>query len=208
MTSEATIAKLEQTLKVERALFNEKEKELKSVSDRVSELEIEVLLLGKVDQVITQLSGKVMGESTKIVDRLVTSGLRVVFDDMKFEFKTKVEKIRNRTGVKFELYDDGRTYKLTDSFGGGVLAVVGVLLRVVTIILLKQRRVLLLDETLAHVSEKYQANTSNLLKKLCGELGFTILLVSHQEEFATKADTHYRLVGAKGDAEFRVEQKN
>jgi len=99
--------------------------------------------------------------------------------------------------VRFILLQDGQEAPITDSYGGGVIVVAGVLLRVVTIMALKARRFLVLDETLAHVSKQYVPNVSKLLNKLCLELGFNILMVTHTEEFSDYAQTHFRVKAGK-----------
>lgn len=165
-------------------------------------------LLTKVEQTLLHISTKVLGQSVETVDKLVTTGLRVVFDDQVLEFKTATTRQRGRTGVKFDLLDGGIPHPLADSFGGGVLAVVGVLLRVTTIMSLDLRRVLFLDESLSHVAPKYVDNTSALLKKICDELDFTISLVSHTPEFASQADNHFEASKSASGTVFRREQRN
>jgi len=113
-----------------------------------------------------------------------------------------IERSRGRTGARLELYESGKTFTLVDSFGGGVLAVVGVLLRVASILALDLKRVLLLDETLAHLSEQYTENASKLMKKLSKDLDFTILLVTHQSAFAQHADKHYQVALRGGNSVF------
>lgn len=149
-------------------------------------------ILEKVDQALLQISTKVLKQSTETIDKLVTVGLKSVFNDQVLEFSSTTEKSRGKTAVKFRLTEGGKTFPLTDSFGGGVLAVTGVLLRATTIMVLNLKKVMILDETLANVSEGYIENASKLLKGLCSELGFTILMVTHQAEFASHADRHYQ----------------
>jgi energy-coupling factor transporter ATP-binding protein EcfA2 len=58
--------------------------------------------------------------------------------------------------------------------------------------ILGARRVLVLDESLSMLSSEYVAPCSAFLRKLAAELGFKILMISHEEEFATHADQHLR----------------
>lgn len=173
-------------------LQRERKDKLDFLSKEVDVLAMEVDLLDKVEQVLHAVSTKVLGQSITTIDKLVTAGLKVVFFDQRLEFRTVVDKYRGKTSIRFELYEDGHTAPLTESYGGGVLVLIGVLLRVVTIITLKQRRVLFLDESLAHLSSQYHETASELLQKLCNELGFTVLMVTHQEGFVQNATRHYR----------------
>lgn len=181
-------------LEVEKTL---REKELEDLKKEMVFLLSEQALLSKTEAVLSMISTAVLGKSTSTIDQLVTAGLRAIFEDQDLLFQTKVERYRGRTAVQFKLLERGIEHPLIDSYGGGVLAVVGVLLRVVTIITLNLRRVLILDEALSHVSDQYIQNTSSFLKELCEKMGFTILMVSHQPEFAAAANIHYQVARKK-----------
>jgi len=187
-----------------QALREAKQARLTDLEAEIANLLTEQDLLIKVDQVLLAVSSKVLGQSTGTIDKLVTAGLRIVFEDQKLEFKTEIEKYRGKTAVKFSLFENGQTAPLLDSYGGGVLVVASVLLRVVTIMVLGLRRLLLLDESLSHLSDQYIPNCSGLLRKLCVDLGFDVVLITHQAEFAIHADRHYRAVREEGAPTFRL----
>ena len=165
-----------------------------SLENELTDLSSDVELLTKVEQTLLHISTKVLGQSTKNIDKLVTVGLRIVFNDQNLEFVTSTDRYRGKTAIKFDLLENGRSAPLMDAYGGGVLVIVGVLLRTFTTMSLGLRRLLFLDETLAHLSESYIDNASGLLKKLCDELDFTIIMVTHQPEFASHADVVYEVV--------------
>jgi len=171
--------------------YKERLREKGNLEKEIEFLIKEVEILEKTSLALQSVSTKIVGNSVLMVDKLVTAGLKVVFDDFRFEFKTEVDRARGRTSARLNLYEDGNTFSLVDSFGGGVLCIVGLLMRVTVILALDMKRVLLLDETLAHLPEKYHENASKLLKKLSKELNFTIIMVSHQPAFAQHADKHY-----------------
>lgn len=175
---------------------------LKDLEREVATLSAETDLLDKVEAVLQLVSSKVLGQSTSTIDQLVTAGLKIVFHDQSLTFKTTVDKFRGKTSVRFELFENGETAPLTEAYGGGVLVVVGVLLRVVTIMILNQRRFLLLDESLSHLSDSYVPYAAKLLKKLCQDLNFSILMISHNIDFANKADRHYEVVRSKAGTTF------
>jgi len=198
----AKLEKLGKRLAGSKAKLDERKRDYSRLLEECKYLDKQSDLLTKVDHTLQAISQKVLGGSITTVDKLVTSGLRVVFDDLNLEFKTVIERTRGRTGARLELYESGRTFPLTDSFGGGVLAVVGVLLRVAAILALDLKRVILLDETLAHLSEQYTENASKLMKKLSKDLHFTILLITHQSAFAQHADKHYQVMTRGGNSVF------
>jgi ABC-type thiamine transport system ATPase subunit len=67
------------------------------------------------------------------------------------------------------------------------------------------RKFMALDESFNNVSAEYIPNVSKLLKSLCDDQGFDMLLVTHQEGLAAAADNVYKVspgpVLAKVDAE-------
>lgn len=191
-TLESRLNALQRESLIQEGALRSAEQSLSSLEALVSSLKKEALVLASTEAALTTISNKVMSDSVTPIDDLVTRGIRHVFNDMNLEFKTKVEKSRGKTAVKFMLFQDGRECPILMSYGGGVVVVAGVLIRVVTIMTLKARRVLFLDETLAHVSKKYVPALSQLLRELCSALDFTIMMVTHTEEFAEYADTHYR----------------
>lgn len=204
-----SLARTDRKIVAQEALLKERQGKLDALLNELSFLTGEVMLLSKVDQVLLAVSGKVLGQSTATIDKLVTSGLRITFDDQNLEFRTKVDRYRGKTSVEFVLFKDGKTAPIMDSYGGGVLVVAGVLLRVVVIMALGLRRVLLLDESMSHLSREYVPNASKLLRKLCEELDFVIIVVSHESEFAECAHRHYEAYhdGQTNSTKFRLVAK-
>lgn len=186
----------------DEAVRDLRQKQLDDLMRETTQLEKDIDLLQRTEQVLLHLSTKLLGQSTKVIDRLVTLGLRITFDDQNLEFRTAIEKSRGKTAIKFQLLQDGREKPTLDAYGGGVLAMTGLLLRATTIIVLGLRRVLVLDETLSHVATQYIPNASRLMKKLCEDLGFTIFMVTHQPEFAASATLHYRAEQRAGGTTF------
>jgi len=187
------------------ALFDQRSQAVENVILEIQRLSERRDLLSRVDQTLLLISSQVLGQSTDQIDKLVSSGLRLVFEDQDLDFRTHVEKFRGKTSIRFELLHDGITAPMMDSFGGGVLCVAGVLLRIVTIMALGLKRVVFLDETLSHLSEQYIQNASRLLKKLSEDLDFTIVLVTHADGYADHADKHYVAKGEQTGTKFELQ---
>lgn len=190
------------------------ETERETLNVRIVTLAEEIEVLGKnisidhrAEEVLQKLSTKVLASSTKMIDKMVTAGLRITFEDRDLAFQSSTEKFRGRTAINFSILENGKPRPVADSHGGGILAVAGVLLRISTIILLDLRRILILDETLAHLSTAYIPSFSRLLKKVCQELDFKVLIVSHQQEFAEEADSHYLVKRVQGEVEFEKQNQ-
>jgi ABC-type lipoprotein export system ATPase subunit len=77
-------------------------------------------------------------------------------------------------------------------------------LKIIFNIFTKRFPVLLLDESLAFLSEQYQSSFSNLLKELSRQFNLIIVLVTHQAMFAESADIHHH-VSREGDGPLLVE---
>jgi hypothetical protein len=170
----------------------------------VEDGEHEAGVLEKVNEALLLLSAKVLGTSTEKIDRLVTAGLRLVFDDQAIGFETTVDRKRGKAQVEFRVTCDGIEAPPTEAYGGGLVVVIGVLLRVVAVMLLKQRRVLVLDESLSMLSIQYVPGASRLLNKLAGDLGFDILMITHQDLFAAHAKKHYEARRGTKGTEFHL----
>lgn len=198
------VMELDKKLAASAAMLAERKRAVEVFESEIRVLTQDVDLLTKTTQVLLMVSAKVLGQSVETIDKLVTSGLRLTFDDQDLQFRTKIEKQRGKTALKFELFQDGRAVPLLQSYGGGVLVTAGVLMRVVTIIVLGLKRVLILDESLSHLSVRYVPNLAKLLRKIASELGFTVLLITHEPEFAAEADRHYVLESKEGSTLARL----
>lgn len=136
------------------------------------------------------------------IENIVNEGLKVVFSD-NIEIKIISSILNNKTTYHIDITQNG-VHGTQESFGGGVLAVISLCLRVVMIIYCKRDRILFLDESLGFVSEIYQPSLSNFISQLCKRLGFDITLISHQPRMTSYADRIYEAYKGKDGTEFRL----
>ena len=136
------------------------------------------------------------------IENIVNEGLKVVFSD-NIEIKIISSILNNKTTYHIDITQNG-VHGTQESFGGGVLAVISLCLRVVMIIYCKRDRILFLDESLGFVSEVYQPSLSNFISQLCKRLGFNITLISHQPKMVAYADRIYEAYKGKDGTEFRL----
>jgi len=202
-----TLNELELDVRAREQRFLMHYEEFIRVANECEELKTEAALLTDTESLLFHISSQVLGSSTGAIDKLVTAGLQVVFEDQNLALETELDKQRGKTAIKLKLTESGETAPIRDGYGGGVLALVGVLLRVTTILILDLRRFLVLDESLSHVSDQYIHPTSKFLKKLCEDLGFEILMVTHQQEFAEYADRHFEAKRIKGKTVIKEQSK-
>lgn len=159
------------------------------LSKNVEEFSETIQDLEAISAVFSTISEELEKSYIIAVEELVTEGLYAVFEsDMQFKIQRSI-KGRNVT-YDFMMETEGELTPLVDSRGGGVLAVVGVILRMVIVRLMKEKvaQILVLDEPFSHLSSAYVPAAAQLLKSLGTDLGIQVLLVTHQQEFAEFAD--------------------
>lgn len=132
------------------------------------------------------------------VEELVTRALQVIFDQgLSFHM---VQSVRaNRAEVDFVIRSTygGEVVEtaVMDARGGGMAAVVGYVLRLVVLLLTPgARRLLVLDETFAHVSASYEPRVAEFLREVADKARVQHLLVTHSDAYSDLADKRYRLV--------------
>lgn len=159
----------------------------------------------RVSGVLSTLADEKDAAARTQVESLVTAGLQAIFGDggEQLSFHMVKSTVRNATSIEFEVHTtkpDGEVV-VTDVLsarGGGVAAVIGVLLRVVLILLTRETGqrvsdVLVLDESLAHLSEDRLEAAGEFLRTLVEHAHLQILMVTHQSELVGPADVVYRL---------------
>lgn len=179
----------------------------------VAGLSTAIVELDKTATLLTSIGEDQQLKAQESIEKLVTEGLQTIFDDtLSFHILQKVSG-KNAT-VEFKVrtaLPDNRVVEtdVLDARGGGLAAVIGFLLRVVVMLLEQdgqKEKILILDETFAHVSEDYLAPLGEFLKELKNETGVQIILVTHQQEFTDHADKVYRFSIKDGKTIVKEEQ--
>lgn len=131
------------------------------------------------------------------IEALVSRGLQAIFgEDLQFRLLSETK--RDQAHVEFVVVSmvDGKEVETSvlDARGGGLAAVVGLLLRVVIMLLGRtdKQGLLVLDETLAMLSQEYLPAAAEFLRELVDQTGIQVLMVTHQEELAETADKMYK----------------
>jgi len=118
---------------------------------------------------------------------LVNEALLTIFDDQSISIRLDKKVIGFKVFYQIMVLEDGIEGSV-DSYGGGILAVIAVILKIIFLVKTQSYPILFLDESLGFVSEQYQAKLSAFLKAFSHKMGITILLVSHQVTMMTYAD--------------------
>ena len=152
-----------------------------------------------VQNVLRMMAEKLSAESEEITEKIVSLGLRDTFFDEELSLEVDHHVSHGKPAIKPLLHDHKRGVKgdPLKAFGGGPASLIGILLRVLSII--RQpglARVIILDEPLIQVSSKYKERAAAIVRRICdpgarGGLGFSILVVSHDDVFKKNANHSY-----------------
>lgn len=140
---------------------------------------------------------KVDEVSSKIED-IINKGLAYIYGaDYRFKLHKSIK--RNKTTFSFELCNiESGVAGFEETHGGGIMALISFLFRIVVIAILNKPRLIMLDETLSAVSIEYQEKLSNFIKQIADDMGFTIVVISHQPTLAEKSHIQYVVSKAHG----------
>ncbi len=166
---------------------------------RIKQLEDEKAQLVKANGIIDRCIQIISANGIGKIESVVSDGLRRVFDDPTLTLV--VEKKAQARGNVYRLLvskDGGEPYDPMNSYGGGVVNVMGILLRLILIKRFKLAKLIVLDEQFNNVSSDYLPTVSALLKTLTDRYGYTILAVTHQPILADAADAVYQVTPQEG----------
>lgn len=174
----------------------------------VRDLENEDELLELVANLLRRLIDAEVTDGVKAVEKLQTEGLQEIFHDQNLSVRAEVEESRGKVSVTFftarERKDGSVVEGVADqSFGGSILTMQSVLMRITVIFRRNMRPLLLLDETLAAVANRYVDRAAKFLSTLSKRLELDILLISHDEALVGAATNAYYVTYVKDRARFR-----
>lgn len=199
---------LDQSLGEHRALLALKER----TSQEVERLKVEIVELEKTSILLTSIGEEKQFQAQEAIEVLVTEGLQTIFDDtLSFHI---LQKVNGKTAtVEFVVRttlpgDRVVETSVMDARGGGLAAVIGFLLRLVVLLLRRDNgmKLLVLDETFAHVSDEYLPGLAEFLKQLSVKTGTQIIMVTHQDQFEDYADKVYRFSVKDGNTVVKKEK--
>lgn len=191
-------------------LMEVQEKRESEVLAEVSSLENQEETLMLVSELFRKLIDQEIMEGVKGVEDLQTEGLRAVFYDQVLSVKAEVKEERGKISVHLITVDDSGDEAIegssVDSFGGSVMTMEEIFLRVAVTFQRGLRPILLLDETLGAVSNKYADKAVEFLRLLAERMGMDILLISHDESMVNGAHHAYRVTKSGNKAVFRKQK--
>lgn len=169
------------------------EKQIAEEQSKIEVLSHEIDITKQTVDLLTALADQRREFLKTKVEDLVTYGISAVFG-VPYTFFFDVDEHKGLRSMTPKVSLNGEVMDIVNAHGGGLVVVIGFLLRVVTLALIGSKyKILLLDETFSHVSESYLEPLSVLIKTVTSRLGIQIILVSHQEVLTAAADKVYEV---------------
>lgn len=120
---------------------------------------------------------------------VINSALSFIFTDKNLEMDIELSDKRGKS-MTFVIKNNGRRVNLKRGMGMGVKCVVSCILHMYYLHC-KGSKYLLLDEAYSNISKEYISNFFEFLQKMCYNLDFVIIWITHDERFMCYGDTVY-----------------
>ena len=172
----------------------------KAYEEDIESLSRDVRAYEQASVLFRDMSKEVQSRFLERIQEVVTVGLQAVFNE---PIKFIIDPVIRRGSLELDFHLEsmaGEQSDLMDSHGGGLVTLCGVVMRLITVRLLRDalRQVVVLDEPLAMLSERYLEPAAEFISTLSRDLGIQVIMVSHQNEFAEAADKVFRLSRKNG----------
>jgi len=182
-------------------------------SKEVEALATKIDVLAKVSELFRALMDKLVLDHVKSIESVVTEGLHSIFQDQELSFEAEVAHRRSLIAIDFFIRQEGTKIAVRghplEAFGGGPASIASLVLRLLAMLRLKRWPILLLDETLAAVSDDYVDQTGRFLEKLATTTGIPILLVTHKQTYTDHATVAYsgtEVSGAGNERQIQIQR--
>jgi len=192
-----------------KTLRDEKEEELEKQRVAYKTIEIGVDDLIKARNLLEN-SNIVSREFVKQeVEQLVTQGLRVIFDDPLIRFNIEFVEKRNQTEAAFYLSKDGEDKdarvesEIISSYGGGLVDIISISLRIILMQLLKLEGSLVLDEPGKNISVQYIDRFAKFLTDVSSAFNRQVIMITHNTTLADCANNIIKVDQKNGVSEVR-----
>jgi len=185
----------QEVLKLERVKgrYEEKQKLLENITTKLTADKEKVEIYKSVNLLFEKASVIARKKIKDEIELLVTHGLQTIFEDPNITFKVEFVSRRNQIEADFYLEWVEQEKKIrgniVDSFGGGFIDIISMILRLVVLTLLGNSGPLFLDEPFKMLSKDYVINAGKFLVELSKTFNCQIIVVTHISElgdFASK----------------------
>ena len=175
--------------RINEALTNRRQL-MSDLSDSVESLgQTEALIQENLEQrdIARKAAGLVQDNLAAKLSGIVTKAISTVFEEP-IEFVVQFVERRGVSECDLSLKIGEDYYDILNEQGGGVADVCSMCLQMAFIMMSQVNRVLVIDEPARHMDVVAQERFIAVLKQLCQELKFTIIMVTHSQAFSDNAD--------------------
>lgn len=185
--------------RINEALTNRRQL-MSDLSDSVESLsQTEVLIQENLEQrdIARKAAGLVQDNLAAKLSGIVTKAISTVFEEP-IEFVVQFVERRGVSECDLSLKIGEDYYDILNEQGGGVADVCSMCLQMAFIMMSQVKRVLVIDEPARHMDVVAQERFIAVLKQLCQELKFTIIMVTHSQSFSDNADKVFTITKKGG----------
>ena len=154
-----------------------------NAEESLSEINRERELIERSLLALKQVRPLLSGSSIRECEDLANAAIRSIFG---FTYTVEYDLETNR----FVLNKGEYSTDLSEAEGGGIITVISFVFLVYLIVKLNKRRVIYLDEAFTQVSDSYFGAFIGFVNSLCDDLGFDLLLVSHDQRITADDVQH------------------
>lgn len=162
-----------------------------SIESRMTKLHERADLLQRASDVFKEWLDDSLKQNVGAISDLVTTGLQHVVHDQKLNFRIEQEMKFNRLSMRFVIEENGVAGDPMASFGGGAVLTASLILRLAIMSRLGMGNLLLLDESMHSLANKYVPAAASFMRQLSEQTGINILMVTHNNEFLNYAHIAY-----------------
>lgn len=168
------------------------------------ELKYETILATKKElDTVIQFFEKVIDMNTKstrvFIESLINDGIEYVIGDNSVSIKIESSIKNNKVQYAINILDNKNNIEGgTESFGGGILAIISFIFRIVIMHISKMFPLIVIDENLTFVSHHYQERLSQFIKHISSQFNINVLMISHSPKLNTYADKIYEMKKVDG----------
>ena len=176
---------------------------VRDLESSIQDLEVDMEVLDRVSDLFRTLIDREVLDNVQSTELLLTEGLNAVFEDMDLSVRSEVDIQRGKVSVDLVTKQVPPTEPLRKApfwtrtgahwplWSLSFSALPSSLRRGL-------RPLILLDESLAAVSEHYVPRVGRFLSVLCDRMGFDILSVTHNQSLVEASDKAYRITLREG----------
>jgi hypothetical protein len=176
-----------------RELYRKKHKTLVETGDKVDNLVYTCKLVLE----------KITYANKAKLENFMTEAVRSIFVDRDYKIELLLKSDTVRPGLELTLTESGVQQEITDSVGGGIISTLGLLLQIYYMEVFKLNKIMFIDEGLKEVSTglnsdstesvNYLENLLQFLQFLSKEKGYSLVIVTHDNNVRKYADTTYEI---------------